>query len=247
MCQSGRISAVIYSGSSSCTLHGEIASYANAAIERRPTVLQHRHYCLTTQKAVRIFVNRTQSYSAFDMVKMQAIAGHGCETISPKASCKRERIRRECELLTKFVAASSRILANLSQSTREHRCTAANIEADKAQIVSILRELRTMLGHVDDEYINSVTPPDKIAEGLAAEWKRTDDEQETRHLSAWDIHETSAQPRHGRVHLLENINAAADSRQSVTMADCDATFARNVTADVRAVQHIGVKALMRDK
>jgi hypothetical protein len=52
--------------------------------------------------------------------------------------------------------------------------------------MSILRELRTMLGHVDDEYINSVTPSDGITEGLAAEWKWTDDEQETRYLSAWD-------------------------------------------------------------
>lgn len=117
---------------------------------------------------------------------MQAIAGHGCETMSPENPCKRERIRRECELLTTFFTASSRISANLIQSTCEHRCTAANIETDTAQIVSILRELRTTLSHVDDEYIKSVTPPDSIAGGLAVEWKWTDDEQETRYLSAWD-------------------------------------------------------------
>jgi hypothetical protein len=200
----------------------------------------------TIQKAVRLRVNRTQSHSTFNMVKMQPIAGHECKITSPENACKRERIRREYELLTKLVAASSRISANLTQSACEHRCTAVNIETDKAQIISILRELRTMLGHVDDEYINSVTPSDGITEGLAAEWKWTDDEQETKYLSARDMHETSAQPRHGRVHLLENINAVADSRQRVIMADYDATFARNITADVRSVQHIGVKASMRD-
>jgi hypothetical protein len=30
------------------------------------------------------------------------------------------------------------------------------------------------------------------------------------------------------------------------MADCGSTFARNITADVRSVQHIDVKAAMRD-
>jgi hypothetical protein len=148
--------------------------------------------------------------------------------------------------LTKFVAASSRISANLTQVTCEHRFTAANIETDTAQIMSILRELRTMLSHVDDEYINSITPRDEIAERLAAARKWTDDEQETRYLSAWDMHEASTQPRRLRVQLLENINAAADSRQRVTMADCGATFARNINADVRSVQHIGAKAPTRD-
>lgn len=103
-----------------------------------------------------------------------------------------------------------------------------------------------MLSHVDDEYINSITREDEIVERLAAGWKWADDEQETRRISAWDMHEASTQPRHLRINLLENINAAADSRQRVITADCGATFARNITADVRSVQDIGVEASMGD-
>lgn len=139
------------------------------------------------------------------------------------------RIRLERELLTRCVAVCNRASVHMKQHSHHHGCASLTLEFYAAELSSLLLEIGRVLRFVDEEWV--VVQRDEKFKNPPALPNGTDVGQER--------YPDAKESISGNTHFLENIGAAEDSQQVITVMPGDRVLACNVTAGARSIQHIG--------
>lgn len=140
-----------------------------------------------------------------------------------------QRIRRECELLTKGVTICNNASTSMKRHAQKYDGGSANLEPFAAQLSSLLAEMEKLLALVDEEWVCT-----KMARSTLHE-SRSGQERLCSGEGAHHARCSSA----GQTQIFEDISVGEDSQQAITSTPRDCVLVRNVSAGARSIQHIG--------